>query len=514
MSEGGALREIAARFGIEFDDKALTKGVQSIGGAIDRLREFGQLLAANELVSRVREFADQFEEQAGRIEDTADTLGLSTTEMQALGYAAEQGGITAEQATAAWATLNRNIAGAAAGSKTQAEAFRALGVSVKNSDGSTRSLLDVTMDAARALDGIEDPARRAARAQALFGEGGRRLLTILKDGEGGVAALAEEFGQLGGGLTEDAIAAASAYGDEMNRQRVAMDGLRATVATALLPMLTEGARKTREWMVAFLQATRQSEGVKAALLVLGAVAAAVALKVLIAWAPVLFPLAKIALLIAAVVLIVDDLLVLFRGGDSAIGRFLESMVGVGASRTFVLALKEAWEGLKLVVVDVGGWMTRAWAQFQRDLAEAWQGFQLLFADIGRYLDRITFGIFRGLWEQLRGFFAQIGRGIARIPGFSTLADSFRSLGREWQTLVFNQNPATGAVAARNPGSQLATTPRAPARTTTVQQTNATTIQVHGAGDPAAVAREVERRQAGATQAALRGAVAAVGREAR
>lgn len=144
----------------------------------------------------------------------------------------------------------------------------------------------------------------------------------------------------------------------MNRQRVAMDGLRATIATALLPMLTEGARKTREWMVAFLGAVRQSEFVRAALLVLGAVAAAVAIKVLIAWAPVLLLLAKIALIVAAIILVVDDLLVLFRGGDSAIGRFFDSMVGVGASRNFVLALKEAWEGLCLVVADVGAWMSR------------------------------------------------------------------------------------------------------------------------------------------------------------
>ena len=512
MSEGGALREIAARFGIEFDDKELSKGVQSIGGAIDRLKEFGQLLAANEFVQRVREFADQFEEQAGRIDDTSQTLGLTAAEFQALGYAAEQGGLNAEQATASWATLNRNLAAAAQGSKAQAGAFAALGVSLKNADGSTRSMRDVAMDLAPALEGITDPARRASLAQQLLGENGRRLLTIMKDGEGGIAALTQEFEALGGALSQESIEAAGAYGDEMNRLRVAQDGLRATLATALLPILTGVAQKTREWMVTIGGMLRQSEAAKAALLVLGAVAAAVALKVLIAWAPVLIPLAKIALIIAAVILVLDDLITTVNGGDSATRRFIDAMLGAGATVGIVNGLKEGWEALKFIISEVVTWGSRVWRELGDDITYAKRWFGELFDSIDAWFRSIGGGIFSGLWQGFLSFFRGIGSALSRIPGMSSLAAMLNDMGANIR-MAYNLDNAGRP--PTTPGAQAATT-RAPAaaRAPNVTQSNNTTIQVNGAGDPAAVAREVERRQRETQNAGMRAAQGALTREGR
>lgn len=511
MSEGGALREIAARFGIEFDDEELSKGVQSIGGAIDRLKEFGQLLAANEFVQRVREFANQFEEQAGRIDDTSQTLGLTAAEFQALGYAAEQGGLNAEQATASWATLNRNLAAAAQGSKAQAGAFSALGVSLKNADGTTRSMRDVVADLAPALEGITDPARRASLAQQLLGENGRRLLTILKSGEGGIAALTQEFEQLGGALSQESIEAAGAYGDEMNRLRVAQDGLRATLATALLPILTGVAQKTREWMVTIGGMLRQSEAARAALLVLGAIAAAVAIKVLIAWAPVLIPLAKIALIVAAVILVLDDLITTVNGGDSATRRFIDGMLGAGATVGIVNGLKEGWEALKFIIAEVVTWGSRVWRELGDNLSYARRWFGELFDDIDRWFNSIGNGIFSGLWQGFLSFFRGVGNLLGRIPGMSALGNALAEMGTNIR-MAYNLDNAGRRPTA--PGTQAATT-RAPtaARTTNVQQSNTTTIQVNGTGDPAAVAREVERRQRDGQNAALRAAQGALTREA-
>jgi len=512
MSEGGALREIAARFGIEFDDEELSKGVQSIGGAIDRLKEFGQLLAANEFVQRVREFADQFEEDAGRIDDASQTLGLTAGEFQALGYAATQGGLNAEQATASWATLNRNIAAAAQGSKAQADAFRALGVSVKEADGTTRPLLDVAMDMAEALDGIEDPARRASLAQQAFGEGGRRLLTILKSGEGGLSALTAEFGQLGGALDQESIEAAGAYGDEMNRLRVAQDGLRATLATALLPILTGVAQKTREWMVTIGGMLRQSEAAKAALLVLGAIAAAVAIKVLIAWAPVLIPLAKMALIVAAIILVLDDLITTVNGGDSATRRFIDGMLGVGATAGIVRGLAEGWEALKFILSEVVTWGSRVWRELGDNLTYAQRWFGDLFTSIDRWFSTVGDGMFAGIWRSFTSFFRSVGQALMRIPGMSALSNIFGEIGSNIR-MAYNL-PGGAPQRPSTPGTQAATT-RAPAaaRTTNVQQQNHTTINVSGAGDPAAVAREVDRRQRETQNAGLRAAQGALTREA-
>jgi hypothetical protein len=510
MSEGGALREIAARFGIEFDDAELKTGVQSIGGAIDRVKEFGAILAANQVVQRIRDFANEFAAHATSLRESAQGMRVSAVDMQAFTFAAQDAGLNAAQASTSLGVFAETLRLA---TRSGAQQFRALHVAIRGADGAARPFQDVLDDVAGAIGRIENPARKAALAKRYFGENARLLMPILREGKGGLAALRDEFGALGGGTSQEAIEVARAYSDQLRRSQLVADGWRSTIATQLLPWITEATRVTREWSVSFMLAVRQSEAVRAVLLVLGATAAAVALKVMIAWAPVLLPLAKIAAVIALIILVVDDLLVLFRGGDSAIGRFLDSMVGVGASRAFVVALKEAWEGLKVVVADVGAWMTRTWAQLTRDLSDAWEGFQLLFTNLGRFLDGITGGIFRGLWAKISAFFAQIGRGISRIPGLSAVGDSINSLIRDWQGLVFNVGPG-GQVQTRTPGAQAATAPaRAPARTTNVQQSNNTTINVQGAGDPAAVAREVERRHRDAQGAATRSAAAALQREA-
>lgn len=507
MSE--ALREIAARFGIEFDSEELQKGVQSIGGAIDRVKEFGQLLAANKLVQVARDFATNFAAQATQIREAAQGLRVGAVDMQAFTFAAQDAGLNAAQASAALGTFSEVLRNA---TRAGAQQFRSLHVAIRGVDGAARPMQDVLDDVAGAIGRIENPARKAALAKRYFGENARLLLPILRDGKGGLAALRDEFEALGGGVSQEAIDVARQYSDEVRRSQLVTDAWRSTLATQLLPWISEATRITREWSVGLMLAVRQSEAVRAVLLLLGITAVATATKVLIAWAPVILPLLKIAAIIAAVILVVDDLMVLFRGGDSAIGRFIDSMAGVGASRTFIAALAEAWEGLRLVVTNVGSWMSRVWAQFTRDLSDAWEGFQMLFRNLGSFLDGVTSGIFRGLWDKITYFFTTMMRGFSRIPGLGALSESLSALMRDWQGLVFNQGP-NGQVQTRR---QVAAAPgRTPTRSTTtnVQQTNTTTINVQGAGDPAAVAREVERRQRDTQQAGARAALGALRREA-
>jgi hypothetical protein len=319
--------------------------------------------------------------------------------------------------------------------------------------------------------------------------------------------------------------------------RVAQDGLRATLATALLPTLTVVAQKTREWMVTIGGMLRQSEVAKAALLVLGAVAAAVALKVLIAWAPVLLPLAKIALIIAAVILVLDDLIVTVEGGDSLLRRFIDSTLGIGATRNMITALGEAWAGLKQIIADLaplGQLVARGFSMsFQIAMspfrAILWMGQQVfgfwrtLFSWVSNQLSRVVrfaapllerLGL-GNVARQLSATF-EMGPNATRAlenltdPNqWATLASPLQAVADDWRRTVFNVNPTTGRaeqrVAAGAPGRAVTTNVNAPVTTN---------ITVAGAGDPAAVAREVERRQRGAQNAGLRAAQGALTREGR
>lgn len=425
---GDALREVFAEFGIEFDDEELQKGSRSVGGVIARVRELGAVLVGNEIVGAIREFANAFEEQAGALQDSASAFGVTTRELQELRFAAVSAGLGAGQADAAMQRFQQSVAGAAAGSKAQAAAFRAIGVNVRDSNGQVGDLSDLMDGVAAGLGRVEDPARRARLAVDIFGSSGARLATVMHEGEGGLAALRAELDTLGGGLLPEAIEAANDYGDATDRNKVAVDALRSVLATALLPALTWLVKRLTEaeaWLVRTARGTHVAE---LALVALGAAGTVQAARMLRAWAPVLLPFAKMALAIGLAVLAIDDLITLMNGGDSAIGRFLDSMAGVGTSQRFVQELKDAWDGLKLFLNDFSGDLNVLAEWFRSIPGEVSGAVNSLVADITRGAGEIV-APFTNAWNTIKAAFDEtFGPIIARINSLVEAARGFAGLG--------------------------------------------------------------------------------------
>lgn len=350
------LREIAARFGIEFDDGPLKRGTESISEGVEMLKTLSGVLAGAEIVRGVREFVESFTEAGAQVQQTADMLGIGTQELQALQFAAGQAGIGAERFNGALTRLNVSIDAARQGSGPAAEAFRALGVHITDAHGVARPLGEVLDDLSSGFSRIEDPSRRTGIAVDIFGRAGARMVNVLHDGEGGLAEMREEFERLGGGMTEEGVRSAEEYERATRRQDVAFMALKSTIANAILPIFT----RVTDWITGAIASFKHlTQGTHVVELGLGALAL-VAMRALYPailnlargsamflaeWAPLL-------LAVAAAVLIFDDLWALFHGGHSVIGTLIDDFAGLGASQHFVQSLREAWEGVKLALHDV------------------------------------------------------------------------------------------------------------------------------------------------------------------
>jgi hypothetical protein len=92
--------------------------------------------------------------------------------------------------------------------------------------------------------------------------------------------------------------------------------------------------------------------------------------------------------IATVVLVVDDLLTLFEGGDSVIGRFLDEMFGIGTAARVAAFVQRAWAAFIVWI------RTQAIPFIQR---------------LGRELV--------ALWPRVRPVLRAIGRGLVRAFRF-------------------------------------------------------------------------------------------------
>ncbi len=358
------LRDVLARFGIQVDAGPLERLEGGIGDVMGGLTQMANTLAAGTAVNQLRAFVNETASAVDDLGDMAERLNISATALQAWQHAARLNGV--DDLNGSLSILQRNLAGAATGDSHAAQAFRHLGVDIRGADGEVRRLDEVLPEIAEGMTHIRNPALQAAAASGLFGRSGAQLVPLLSRGAEGVAALTAEFEALGGGAGEEVVQNASDYEDQMARLDVAMFSLRTRIANQLLPTFIALATATTDNVATFTEMADRSNVLEAAIYVLAGAAVAAGLAMSAAWAGPLFVTAAVAIGIGFLILLVDDLITMFRGGTSVIGGFIDEVFGVGTAADIVGYLTEAWHGLTMAVGDA----TAAVAEFFGFGAEA------------------------------------------------------------------------------------------------------------------------------------------------
>ena len=361
-----ALRELLAKFGFEVDTAALDRADAAIARTSARVQEMGReaqaagpkvqkglkladlgrglqalglAAAATAAVRSVVSLAHGIEQMGSELQDTSAQTGLSIRALQEWRFIAGQSGASADGVTRSLGFFQRAVFAASRGGKGQASVFRQLGVSVTDASGRLRPTSDLMMEAGLAIAGLGDDAARTAYATKIFGREGLTLLPLFAQGEAGVAKLREQFNALGGGMSGEASAAADEYGDAIGRFDLALTSVKGTVATALLPTLT----RFQDWLSKgvgwFTRLAKGSRVAEIGMVALSAAAVVAAASFAAAWFSALWPVALAALLVGIFALEVEDLITYLEGGDSAIGRFIDSIFGVGAAKKHLELLK-------------------------------------------------------------------------------------------------------------------------------------------------------------------------------
>lgn len=168
---------------------------------------------------------------ASSLGEVAQQLGVTTKDLQEYRYAASQAGISQEEMDKALAKLTVNIGKAATGGKAQAEAFNALGISVKDANGNIRTAGEIIPEIADKLAQVKDPATRAAVEIELFGKSGQKLDTLLAGGSSAINELTRAANDLGVVLSPELIARADEAADKMAALRQVLEAKLAGVVS-------------------------------------------------------------------------------------------------------------------------------------------------------------------------------------------------------------------------------------------------------------------------------------------
>ncbi len=462
-----ALRELLARFGFEVDTKALDKAGQATSKAVDQFAGLGSALAGAALIGGTYLFAQSLVELGSELDDQSNRLGISSDALQAWRFAAGQGGASAEELGSGLKILTKNLAEAA----TAGQAELLPGVKIKNAAGEVKDATAVISDIADAIGKAKTNTEKGGIALKAFGKGGLALLPMLKDGKEGVKALMDRFQELGGGLSQQFVHAADEAGDAQEELKIGVLSLKDKLGVHLLPAVTWVTHKLTDFVIGIQKATANTNVMKVGLGVLGAAALVAALE----FAPLLLEVLAVAIPLALLALLVEDVYTMMTGGHSAIGEFIDGMFGVGATATVVDYLKQAWDNCVMAVKAVWPaieFLGKQTAIFLKDVFSGFQGYGTMFEEF-----------FHFVWEDIKkGLDAVLDYFISKVPGLKMvlggLSDGYKA--------VFGntEDQANPALLARRASVGTIQVPGAGAGVT---QNNNVELNVNGAGDPGAVA---------------------------
>lgn len=303
-------------------------------------------------------------ELGGHIDDLAQASGQTREDLQELAYAGDQAGMALDETGALVTKLSKNMYDAAHGNKEMAKTFARSGIAIRDANGELRPSADVLEDISDVISEMPDGTEKTALAMELLGKSGSKAIPLLNSN---IREMRKEARELGAVMSEDTVKSLDEFGDEQAKVKTLLIGLRNDAVAALLPTLKQMVAGVIAWVKANREVIKQKlqavigflisgmkllakgvsivlkimeflgrhiEAVEVAVVSLVAaigiykvasIAAAVASG--LAWAAANIPLILLAVFIAGLILLVEDVVTAFRGGKSVIAEFFNKKVG-------------------------------------------------------------------------------------------------------------------------------------------------------------------------------------------
>ena len=175
---------------------------------------------------------------ADHMNSLSQAAGVTVEELSKLNYAAGLSDISTDALSASLSKLTKSMSSAAQdGAGPASKAFEALGISVKNQDGTLKSSSQMFSEIADKFAGYRDGASKTALAIAIFGDAGAKLIPLLNQGSAGLQAAGDEAEKFGLVLDKKTTLAAAAFNENLKKADAVTQGLVTTVAAQLLPTL-------------------------------------------------------------------------------------------------------------------------------------------------------------------------------------------------------------------------------------------------------------------------------------
>ena len=222
-----AADKAGAESGAKFGDK-FAGAIKGAGAAIGA----AMAAATGAAVATGKAFIDSANSVASygdEVDKMSKKMGVSATFYQEFDFIAQHAGTSMESLK----TSMKTLANAAVDSS---DAFAELGISEE--EVATLSQEDLFARTISALQGVEDTVLRTSLASDLLGKGATELGALFDMSAEETEALRQQVHELGGVMSDEAVADAAAYQDAMQNMETSLTGLKNNMMSQFLPGIT------------------------------------------------------------------------------------------------------------------------------------------------------------------------------------------------------------------------------------------------------------------------------------
>lgn len=261
-----------------------------VHGLYNDVKELGEAFLAAFAIEKIMEFGEEMAEVGAQAIHMSQELGMSTEQVTAFQYAAQAMGIGAESADMGLMRLERSAAQAAGGSKRMGEAYKNLGISVKDSNGHVKDAKTLLDEVADSFSKHADGPEKTALAMEIMGRAGAKMIPVLNEGRVALDKMTEEAEKAGVVLDKETAEGMEKTALKFHEMKAASEGVAISLFNALKPAIdaiVQGVIDATEWLNGMIQAMRQNyeeggilrdvlDGLGAVLSALGVVASGLA----------------------------------------------------------------------------------------------------------------------------------------------------------------------------------------------------------------------------------------------
>lgn len=395
-----ALRDLFANFVVKVDTKEVEHAhgelehakeeAEGLGEQFEKLKELAEAFLGALAIEKIAETTEELAKEAVQLDASAAAAGLSTKAFESWQDVMQATGQDAGSLGFLIKVLERNSYEAAHGSKELAKAFHELGIEQAELKAlSPEELLNRTTSA---LAGLDDPAKRAALGQATLGRGVLSLLPALSRGAEGLEELRGQLEEAGPAFTEEFIKQSKEAQIVAFKWNRSLEQLKVSIASYILPLLDKFQTFATKVAKAITELTDNQEKFETILQTIALVALPTLISAFGGLEAILISIRTVALetflpflVIAAIGLAVEDLIVFLKGGDSALGAFLDTIFGAGSAEIVLQGIHDAFKSLSDWLDQNGPALKQFWSDFGTVGIESLKGIGLFIFDAINWL---------------------------------------------------------------------------------------------------------------------------------